>query len=828
MTIEIGDNTSLVQGTVHSIVGNDPFIADHGGFPSDAWFKISAANLATIPATKRLYLTNAGFAFANANGTGSYVMKSYDGLTTYKTETFNGVAWGNDGNSYIAGIIEITDEMKARGLYVIPTNMCIQSVTVFNETVPPEFTSTPNVRDVTASAATLDVVCDEVATAYYSVSRTSDNLVPSSAYVKAGATGSMVLAKDITSSTVVSGLLPETAYDVFVTAEDAAGNLQASPTLIQFKTLDGNPPILTEVAVDRITETSVYVGVTSTESGNAYCSVVARNTPAPTSEEVRDAVNGSVIFLDANQIGERYIEDLQPATEYDLYVVADDQSGNLQLFPTKLQFKTLGRVSITPTAFSLVDIEDDAFAKKLVGKLSTNVAYDSATFYHTAISPQNSVVTEDDFINSTIRKLYSDYAFGADIESYIGACVENDNKLGRWQDLEVGKDYTVYYRVVYKDAVGSFIQTDFGSINFSIPGPKKEDLMEQIYFGDADIKVKISTEKSYMGGNLNKVILVTGEAAIPLAVFAGNGGYAALQAHLVSLGKTAPELLKATQLLLTQIDNNGNEIIPEYFYVLGVPSSSADMVAQLLAAADACDYYGIVPTDHGTEFLKALVTEVLVPKHRIAIVSYPLKTLEANYAVSDRVICIHDENMEHKNAAWAGRVLQYEKFIGWKWKNLAGCSVEALTPTEQQAAIASKLNIYKYIRGRASTSGSLATAAEEAHIDSTIAKDIIVMNVATSLLDMFTSNEILTLGFHGKVEVEKAIRTALIYCGSLGLIESNEDNTYQYTVTVPDITAEMRQSRKLKGVKFSYVLATNMETIEVDGLELLALVGGDS
>lgn len=40
MTIEIGDNTSLVPGTVYSIVGNDPFIAGHGGFPSERQARI--------------------------------------------------------------------------------------------------------------------------------------------------------------------------------------------------------------------------------------------------------------------------------------------------------------------------------------------------------------------------------------------------------------------------------------------------------------------------------------------------------------------------------------------------------------------------------------------------------------------------------------------------------------------------------------------------------------------------------------------------------------------------------------------------------------------
>jgi hypothetical protein len=122
------------------------------------------------------------------------------------------------------------------------------TVTKAAETVPPAWVvDYPQAADVTTSGFTLKAKIDEAGTAYY-VILGDGAIAPSSSQVKAGQDnadqpvqegrkGSIALTADTEASTGITGLNAETAYDIYVVAEDATPNLQAEPVRIDVKTL---------------------------------------------------------------------------------------------------------------------------------------------------------------------------------------------------------------------------------------------------------------------------------------------------------------------------------------------------------------------------------------------------------------------------------------------------------------------------------------------------------------------------------------------------------------------------------------------------------------
>jgi hypothetical protein len=114
--------------------------------------------------------------------------------------------------------------------------------------VPPAWSEGfPKAVDVTTSGFTLQAKIDEAGTAYYVV--LSDEAgAPSAAQVKAGQDsngnpmaegrkGQISLTADTEGSTSISGLASETAYDIYVVAEDTANNLQTIPAKLDITTL---------------------------------------------------------------------------------------------------------------------------------------------------------------------------------------------------------------------------------------------------------------------------------------------------------------------------------------------------------------------------------------------------------------------------------------------------------------------------------------------------------------------------------------------------------------------------------------------------------------
>ena len=145
--------------------------------------------------------------------------------------------------------------------------MVTVSVDDVDEAAPVFETSTPTASNETISGFDINYDLDELGNVYYVVVADGDG-APTAAEVRTGtgsggtgqlaaASASYTDAANIESQTV-SGLDINTAYDVYVVAEDAAGNLQTIATLVEVTTLCDDPAIATGAVV--ITEESLATG----------------------------------------------------------------------------------------------------------------------------------------------------------------------------------------------------------------------------------------------------------------------------------------------------------------------------------------------------------------------------------------------------------------------------------------------------------------------------------------------------------------------------------------------------------------------------------------
>jgi hypothetical protein len=144
------------------------------------------------------------------------------------------------------------DELRISNTALTPTEIS----DYYHSLTPPIFApGYPSTANVGNTSLDLSAQIDENGVAYYVV--LSDGAAaPASVEVRAGtgsggatavAFGSVLLTADMVGSTTISGLTTETAYDIYVVAEDdeSTPNIQSSPTKVDVTTtvdLNNNPP----------------------------------------------------------------------------------------------------------------------------------------------------------------------------------------------------------------------------------------------------------------------------------------------------------------------------------------------------------------------------------------------------------------------------------------------------------------------------------------------------------------------------------------------------------------------------------------------------------
>ena len=236
--------------------------------------------------------------------------------------------------------------------------------------VPPVWASTyPKAGTVGGRTAEILVQTNETGMAYF-VALPDGDTGPSSAQVKDGLNsigvtgavgmyGSVHLDADTEASMGATGLTSETAYDLWIVAENDALDLQEFPTGINITTTDITPPSWepTNPVTQSFGSTGANFTVGIGTTGTAYFVAVPNNETGPSSAQVKVGLNyagvtgaqgliGSIALIDG-ETGTLEATNLAPSTAYDVYLVAEDNSLNLQETPVKLDLTTQGPPVIT-------------------------------------------------------------------------------------------------------------------------------------------------------------------------------------------------------------------------------------------------------------------------------------------------------------------------------------------------------------------------------------------------------------------------------------------------------------------------------------------------
>jgi hypothetical protein len=231
----------------------------------------------------------------------------------------------------------------------------------YKDFAPPVFAEGyPIAEGITHNALNLLVQVDESSTAYYVVLPDEED-EPKAAQVKAGTNsgddmlaenlkGSIGLTADSKGTVSITGLNPETAYDIYVTAEDSAGNLQPDISVVKVDVSttetppDNNPPVAGgggAISIFSITHNSLnlsWEAATDDVTGQEnlqYKVVFAEENNIGTAfeaEEYGTTVKGWTANLTSTEVS-----GLSADTTYYFNIIVRDQAGNMEVYDTTSQ-----------------------------------------------------------------------------------------------------------------------------------------------------------------------------------------------------------------------------------------------------------------------------------------------------------------------------------------------------------------------------------------------------------------------------------------------------------------------------------------------------------
>ncbi|MCK4661306.1 MAG: endonuclease [Bacteroidales bacterium] len=269
----------------------------------------------------------------------------------------------NSSTSYSEAIIGLSPE-TAYDIYFIAeddeTEPNVQDsltkldvTTTLTDNQPPEFISNyPLAENITDNTVDVVVKLNEPGTVYFLVLSDGDP-EPSIADVQAGTTISVTDSSTDYSETTI-GLSPETAYDIYFIAEDdeTEPNVQTTLTKLDVTTTftDITPPEFIEdyPKTQNIGGTSFDIAAQLDEPGLVFYLVLSDGATEPS---VDDLKNGDTIIVSNAQVEYfSYINELTPETNYDIYLIAQDNEDtpNIQTEKTKLEVSTSVEDLIAP------------------------------------------------------------------------------------------------------------------------------------------------------------------------------------------------------------------------------------------------------------------------------------------------------------------------------------------------------------------------------------------------------------------------------------------------------------------------------------------------
>ena len=362
--------------------------------------------------------------------------------------------------------------------------------------------------------------------------------VPTAAEVKAGSsTGSIVAGSDIAAETVKSvtissSITSETNYDVYVVAEDASGNLQATATVVEVTTPDVTGPGYDEApASGNVTGTGFDITATFDEDCTFYGVVVADGATAPSAAQIEagnDSTDSSALDSDSQAMtalsgGQMEFTGLSSETAYDCYVVGKDSAGNYSTV-VKVDVTT---ADVTPPTFSVAAAAASVTASGLTATATLNengdmwavVVADGATAPSVAqvkagndSTDSSALASGSDLASSTAKSIaLTGLSASTAYDLYVVASDESSNDQAAVTKVDFTTSAAAGY-VMTRGAVGGngqlelsmssnfYIASNHAWVGFkmktgTLTGGSAQSLIDVAYGSNDNWKLEINTSK---------------------------------------------------------------------------------------------------------------------------------------------------------------------------------------------------------------------------------------------------------------------------------------------------------------------------------------------
>ena len=275
----------------------------------------------------------------------AYAVVANTSAPSISTIKSSGESEEDTGNGVTIGLSSLTNN-TAYDIYIVAEDLngntqaapyLLEDILTLDagDTTPPAFDTNPAAGNITPTSMDITAELNENGTVY-ALAVVADTAAPSIATIKATGESENDSGSGVTIA--ITGLTPDTAYDIYVVAEDLNANTQASAYLLEDETTleDTTAPVFTtDPYVSTYGTTSLEVTAQLNEAGTLYAYAVAEGTsPAPDIATIKssgvndDEDSGSGVILE--------ITGLTANTAYDIYVVAEDSYGNTQATATQL------------------------------------------------------------------------------------------------------------------------------------------------------------------------------------------------------------------------------------------------------------------------------------------------------------------------------------------------------------------------------------------------------------------------------------------------------------------------------------------------------------
>ncbi|WMI80997.1 S-layer homology domain-containing protein [Anaerotignum sp. MB30-C6] len=361
----------------------------------------------------------------------------------------------------------------------------------------------PRVKDVADVSATLEYVANKDSDLYWAVYE-KGRPAPDSRALKSQKLYGTVKngveedCKRFEGDTLqVVGLKELNSYDCYILLSD--GSNESSVTKLQFTTKDATPPQF-NLGYPKITSSeknSAEIGVSLNEEGLVYYAIYLGGTPFPvqeqanveppviTSEEAKQQIvkgkgaekSGKSSNLKGDTPTNIKFSGLKPEEEYDVYLVAQDKSGN---------FSEIKKITIEAKPDFIEEYPQIRTVKNFSADMAINVTKNCKAYW--AVLPKSSVAPN-------ANNLKTQTVSGATNKGIVEECKKNEELILTVDNLKEFTEYEFYILVSDGLTDSEISKINFQTADLSAPiFANGYPVLDKVGDKSIDVKVKVDED----------------------------------------------------------------------------------------------------------------------------------------------------------------------------------------------------------------------------------------------------------------------------------------------------------------------------------------------